>query len=104
MKEIDFSRIRSWEGSQHGGFEELCCQLALHFEEVPSGAHYQRIHGLGGDGGVECYWTLENGSKWGWHAKYFLNQIHWVDLDKSAETALEKHPTLSRYYICLPTN
>ena len=54
---------------------------------------------------VECYWKLPDGSEWGWQAKFFLSppsSNQWAQIDESVKTALEKHPQLSRYVVCLP--
>ena len=105
MTKIDFKDIRTHKGSQDKGFEELCCQLAS-FEEVPKGSIFRR-KGPGGDGGVECYWQLPNGKEKAWQAKYFpdgLGHSQWDQIDDSVETALEKHPNLIEYIVCLPIN
>jgi hypothetical protein len=95
---INWSAIRLLNGSQQAGFEELCCQLADY--EVP--VDIQRIGTQ--DGGVECYAVLSDDTEWGWQAKYFdsLGDSQWSQLDKSVNTALEKHPRLVRYFICIP--
>ena len=106
MTNLDFSKIRSHKGSQHNGFEELVCQLArLH---PPDNAQcFVRKEGSGGDAGVECFWALKDGSEHAWQAKYFLKTItdnQWRQISDSVKTALEKHPKLKKYYICLPLN
>lgn len=64
------------------------------------------LDGAGGDGGVECFWTCPDGTKVGWQAKFWLtkNQIDAAkaQLDKSVETALDRHPTLVKYIIAIP--
>ncbi|MEG4007307.1 hypothetical protein QUA41_18310 [Microcoleus sp. Pol11C1] len=105
MTKIDLKDIRTHKGSQDKGFEELCCQLAS-FEEVPKGSIFRR-KGAGGDGGVECYWRLPNGNEKAWQAKYFpdgLGSSQWTQIDDSVETALNKHPNLTEYIVCLPIN
>ena len=56
------------------------------------------------DAGVECYCILKDGDEWGWQAKYFdtLGTSQWSQLDKSVKTALDKHPKLVRYFVCIP--
>ena len=97
---IDFTAIRPIGGSQAKGFEELCAQLAS--RETPEGADFRRTGYQ--DAGVECFSVLENGSEWGWQAKYFhtLGDAQWRQLDRSVKTALKKHRTLVRYYVCVP--
>ena len=98
---IDFHRIRAHRGSQQNGFEELCCQLAGC--ERPENAA-RLVRNAPPDAGVECYWVLANGDEHGWQAKYFdkLDDSQWRQLDHSVETALNKHPRLVRYVVCLP--
>ena len=92
--------IRPLNGSQSKGFEELCAQLAR--LEPPEGADFERKGSP--DAGVECFSTLENGQEWGWQAKYFhtLGPPQWRQIDDSVKTALTKHPSLARFYICVP--
>ncbi|MAF77944.1 MAG: hypothetical protein CME60_07260 [Halobacteriovoraceae bacterium] len=104
MVDINFYNIRSLKGSQQEGFEELVCQLA-HLLKPDGGKYFVRKDGAGGDAGVECYWILEDGSEYGWQAKYFpdtLGNSQWAQIDKSVRTALDKHPKLRKYYVCLP--
>ena len=98
---MNWSDIRPHDGSQAGGFEELCSQLAR--LEVPDGAEFFRTGNP--DGGVECYCRLEDGGEWGWQAKFFrdpLGEPQWKQLDRSVETALDSHPHLVRYVVCVP--
>ena len=97
---IDWKGIRSLNGSQDEGFEELCAQLAR--TESPDGAKFERKGTP--DAGVECYCILDDESEWGWQAKYFhtMEKSQWSQLDKSVETALDKHPALARYFVCIP--
>ena len=97
---IDWNNIRPLNGSRDKGFEELCAQLAR--AEIPNGARFMRKDAP--DAGVECYAVLSDGSEWGWQAKYFytLGNSQWSQINKSVRTALEKHPRLIRYYICMP--
>ncbi len=101
--DFNWKGIHSLEGSQAKAFEELCAQLAS--VETPDGASFIRKDSP--DAGVECFCILTDGSEWGWQAKYFcepLTQSQWSQLDKSVKTALDKHPALARYYVCIPTN
>ena len=101
---INWHDLRSLNGSQNAGFEELCCQLAG-AEPAPHGSSFIRKGAP--DAGVECYWKLPDGSEWGWQAKFFLsppNNSQWAQVDKSVKTALDKHSQLSQYAICHPIN
>lgn len=55
---IDFNNIRPL-GSLNEGFEELVYQLT-HRMDVPDGKHF--VRNSRPDGGVDCYWELENGT------------------------------------------
>jgi|GEM_PF-5733050 hypothetical protein len=99
---IDFRRIRSHNGSQHRGFEELCYQLVHQSESVPNGTRFERL-GVP-DGGVEFIALLPDGAVWAWQAKYLftLDQNNFGQLDESVKSALASQPRLERYTFCLP--
>ena len=102
--DINFSCIRTHDGSKNSGFEELICQIA-HLKKPGDGKRFVKKNGSGGDAGVECYWILEDGTEICWQAKYFLdgmNPSRWQQIDESFTTALEKHPKLTHYIVCLP--
>lgn len=98
--EFDWKAIRPCKGSQSGGFEELCAQLAR--SESPSAAKFDRKGSP--DAGVECFSVFPDESEWGWQAKYFfkLDSSQMTQLDRSVKTALDKHPNLIRYFVCAP--
>ena len=97
---IDWNAIRPLNGSRANGFEELCAQLAR--AESPTGSRFERKGTP--DAGVECYAVLNDSHEWGWQAKYLdaLGDSQWSQLDDSIKTALQKHPRLARYFICIP--
>ena len=97
---LDWKAIRPLNGSKYEGFEELCAQLA----RVVSPADAKFVRKGTPDAGVECYCVLSDETEWGWQAKYFdsLGSSQWSQLDDSVKTALEKHPDLVRYFICVP--
>lgn len=101
---IDFRNIREHNGTQAGGFEEVVCQLA-HLQRPEGALRFVRKEGAGGDAGVECYWVLADQTEICWQAKYFIGKMEssrWRQLDKSFSKALERHPKLTKYVICLP--
>jgi hypothetical protein len=99
--DIDFRKIRTLGGSQQFAFEEFCCHIARRVEGIPDGSIFRRYEGAGGDGGIECAWEHPTGDEWGWQAKYFF-RLDKGQLDKSVETALQLHPNLKKYFICIP--
>lgn len=99
--DLDFTKIRIIDGDRRNGFEEFVCQIARYSENLPVGSFFQRYRGAGGDGGVECTWTLPNGDEWGWQSKYLFD-IDPRQFRKSVETALKVRPNLKRYIFALP--
>ena len=102
MFNIDFNNIRPLKGSSNEGFEEFVCQLARQ-EVIPSSKEFKR-NGKP-DGGVECYWILEDGSFVAWQAKYFCKAFEnsqYKQIDSSVKEALKSYPQLKRYIIVVP--
>ena len=99
---LDWNSIRPLNGGRDKGFEELCAQIAR--AERPSGSMFVRKGTP--DAGVECYAVLRDGNEWGWQSKYFhkLGDSQWSQIDRSIRTALEKHPKLVRYFVCVPVD
>ena len=100
MDSVNWNNIRPLNGSQNAGFEELCTQLAR--LETPENATFTRTGNP--DAGVEGYCVLQSRDEWGWQAKYFfsLGDSQLDQIDDSIKTALDKHPDLKRYYVCVP--
>ena len=98
---LDWNKLRSETNIRHS-FEELCCQLARS-ESVPANSKFVRKGSP--DAGVECFWKLPNGKEWGWQTKWFRTSpstLEWRQIDDSVKKALEKHPNLTKYIVCLP--
>ena len=98
-----WANLREFDGSRAAAFEELCSQLARC--ESPADADFVRTGNP--DAGVECYCMLNDGAEWGWQAKFFetsLTPTQWNQLDRSVKRALNAHPKLTRYYVCVPRN
>lgn len=99
---INWENIRTYNESQDLAFEELCCQLAR-YESVPENSTFIRKGTP--DAGVEGFWVLPNGEEWVWQAKFFRNSPNssqWNQIDDSVRKALEKHPELTIFTLCLP--
>lgn len=102
---LDFGRIREHRGTQSGGFEELCCQLAA-LEDPAAGSRFIR-KGPGADQGLECYRVYADGHEVGWQAKYFISGFEdgqVGDLADSLKRALSAHPQLTKFVVCLPVD
>ncbi len=101
--EREWHNIISFNGSQNAAFEELVCQIARCEENIDF-VHFERFGTP--DGGVECIWELNDGTKWGWQAKYFqtLESTEWNCIKDSLYSAIETYPELTKYFICVPHN
>lgn len=100
---MDFTDIREHRGTQMGGFEELCCQLAA-LEDPADGSRFVR-KGPGADQGLECYRAYADGREVGWQAKYFINGFESsqvANLTESLQRAMAAHPQLKAFIVCLP--
>jgi hypothetical protein len=95
----EWLKLRAYNGSQADAFEELVCQLA---EAEPFSDRIKFIRVAAPDAGKEAYCTLATGEEYGWQAKFFTNMgnAQWAQLDKSVRQVLDKHPHLTRFYIC----
>ncbi len=102
---VNLAAIISGNSGKRETFEELVCQIARRSPPVPN-AEYRRIHGAGGDGGVEAVWILPNGEKHGYQAKFYLESggVDWSSIDNSVLTALQTHPMLSKMVIAIACN
>ena len=100
----NFYSIREHNGAKGRGFEELVVQLIPWIDEDVGTRDVVR-HGAP-DGGVEAHVEFDDGSIWGWQAKYFfqIGDSQLNQMKRSFQTALETYPTLSRYTFVLPFN
>lgn len=100
--EINFRSIKPHQGSQHSGFEELCCQIAR-IEFGDASVRFLR-KGSGGDGGVEAFIPRKSGGRTGIQAKYLFaweNSLK-QQLDQSISKALKSDQEMDEYIVCLP--
>jgi hypothetical protein len=104
MKKVPlvWAKLREWNGSLQTAFETLCNHFAA-YETVPHGSTFVPVGPP--DGGVESYWIFPDETEWGFQAKFFTakpESSEWSQIDKSIQRALETHPLLTRYTVCLP--
>lgn len=99
---LNWRNIRIHGNSQNNGFEELVCQLA---RGVKSGKP-KKFYRLGTpDGGVECYWELEDNTEIGWQAKYVFSIDDLISqVDRSIKTAIKNHENMTIYIVAIPFN
>lgn len=66
---LDWGKLKPYREAKSHSFEQLSYQIAkgLHGHS----GRFTPIDGSGGDTGVEFYLTLQDGSEWGWQAKFF---------------------------------
>lgn len=97
---MNWKNIRIYNNSQNNAFEELVCQLARQ-EKINGSKRFVR-NGTP-DGGVECFWEVEDGQKIAWQAKYVFD-IEGVisEADKSYNNALKSHATMCKFVIAIP--
>ncbi|OMP95932.1 AAA family ATPase [Raoultella terrigena] len=101
LPDIDLYKIRPHRSSQADAFEELCCQLA-NDEPIDDRIRFDR-KGRGGDAGVESFATLKDGAEIGWQVKFYSDFKGMItSLKQSLETALIKHPAMTRFIACFP--
>lgn len=100
---VTWEKIRSLKGSQHNAFEELVCQLAR--VETKKLGKFTRI--AAPDGGVEAICELDDGSLYGWQAKYFLYSFEssqWKQIEESFKNSLRNYPELVKFFVCVPVD
>lgn len=99
---LDWPNIRIHNHSQNNAFEELVCQLARH--DIPEDP--KQFYRLGTpDGGVECYWLLNDGSEIGWQAKYVFDIDSLLSqTDGSIKSSIKTHPNLKTFIVAIPFN
>ena len=103
LPDIDFDGIVARGGDQRSAFEELCCYLAE--AGHPDRRGYRRLHGSGGDGGVECLIELADGQVIGIQAKYIFDvRRALTKAEKSFSAALRQYSDLTKFIVCIPAN
>lgn len=101
---VNFNNILEIDGDQRAGFEEFICQLAKKEKD----SRFTKFTRLGNpDGGLECFWKLNDDSIIGWQAKYFTNAFsnsQWNQIEKSILNAVNnfKNLNLKKIIVAVP--
>lgn len=106
---LDWSRFESGPVGPDRAFEAFTAQLFerwLRREVGPEFTSYV-LEGAGGDGGVEAFAVLPDGSVRGLQAKWFpenLNDSRVRQIRGSLDTAMKRYSGLSEYIVAMPKN
>lgn len=103
---VNFNNILEIDGDKRDGFEEFVCQLARKEKD----SRFVDFTRLGNpDGGLECYWKLNDDSIIGWQAKYFptaFSTSQWNQIERSVKNATDnfKDYNLKKIIVVVPTD
>ena len=105
---MDWTKFNTHGESSNHAFEVMCNLLFEAWCKKEYGEQLVNvtfINGDGGDGGVEAYATLTDGSIVGVQSKWFpdkLEESQIKQIGNSFSTAITVRPFLSRYIVCIP--
>lgn len=105
---MNWKDFQTYNMAPEKAFEVLCNQLFENWgkEEYKLNIDSMRVvNGAGGDGGVESYIVLKDGSIIGLQAKWFptsMTSSQITQIRNSIKTAKELRPKISRYIVCVP--
>ncbi|MEJ7675017.1 MAG: hypothetical protein WKF59_20530 [Chitinophagaceae bacterium] len=103
---INWNKLQPYKLAKQKSYEQLCFQIA--FKLFEDSGTFSLIDDSGGGDGVEFYLTLPDGEQWGWQAKYYEGSPRLREHNRkqniiaSLKRAIEVHPNLKRWYLCLP--
>ena len=106
---LDWSKFQLGPVSPAKAFEAFSAQLFERWvrREYGDNIQFYALHGAGGDGGVEAFATLADGSVIGLQAKWFPGNLNASRINQiwgSITTARTRYPNLVRYVVTMPTN
>jgi len=106
---LDWSKFQQGSVSPAKAFEAFSAQLFERWvrREYRDNLQFYALHGAGGDGGVEAFATLADGSVVGLQAKWFPGNLDPSQIKQiwgSTTTARARYPNLVRYVVTMPTN
>lgn len=105
---MNWDRFQTYGQSSEKSFEMLCNQLFENWckeEYKDTLTSFVIVNGAGGDGGVESYAVLKDGSIIGLQAKWFRTSIQNSQINQikgSIETAKKVRPQINKYIVCVP--
>ena len=105
---MNWHHFQTYNEAATRAFEAMCNQLFelwIDREYKDTKKSFVVVNGAGGDGGVESYATLVTGEEIGVQAKRFPDSIttsQFNQIKNSILTALEVHPKLIKYIVCVP--
>jgi|GEM_PF-2042574 len=106
---LDWSRFESGPVGPEKAFEAFTAQLFERWLRREAGTDFTAyvLEGAGGDGGVEAFAALPDGTVRGLQAKWFpgnLNDSRVKQIRGSLDTAMKRFPGLSVYIVAMPRN
>ena len=106
---LDWSKFQQGSVGPAKAFEALSAQLFERWvrREYGDNLQFYALHGAGGDGGVEAFATLADGSVIGLQAKWFPGNLDSSRVSQiwcSITTARTRYSNLVRYVVTMPTN
>lgn len=105
---MNWTNFQTYNTAADKAFEMLCNQLFENWckmEYASSVVSFSVVNGAGGDGGVESYAVLNDGSMIGLQAKWFpgsLTNSQVGQIRNSIKTALKVRPQIARYIVSIP--
>ena len=105
---MNWQHFQTYNEGATKAFEAMCNQLFelwINREYKNEKKSFVVVNGAGGDGGVEAYTKFLNGEEIGVQAKWFpssINTSQFNQIKGSILTALEVHPKIVKYIVCVP--
>ncbi len=105
---MDWTKFNTHGESCNHAFEVMCNLLFEAWCKKEYGERFINVtfvNGAGGDGGVEAYATLTDGSVVGVQSKWFPDKLEDSQIRQigtSFSTAIKVRPNLSKYIVCIP--
>lgn len=101
---LDFNKLLNLpDGGRRLGFEQLLCHIAERNPPSADTEEFCHIRGDGGDGGLEGYWKLSDGSEVGYQAKFHpvSSDIDWPKVKGSIRSSLKSHPQIRQIIVSM---